>query len=255
MTCEPWPITWPCDELPTTDEVKTDTAISAAQSVLWARTGRRLGVCTVTERYALAYSGGGCGVPYMTDDRIWHNGGRTGAQCCAIDLEQEPVQSIVEVKVDDVGIDASGYRLEGGRLVRSGELCWPAQDAGCVEGRIEVTYRWGVPLTAPVYADPEASPDPIVAVAGSALSGLAAAAMGEVALEYLNAMCGKPCRLPSSVVSVTRQGVTTQLADPIELRKSGLLGLPIADALIATVNPHRLTHRSRVYSPDMAAVR
>lgn len=252
MSCDAWPVVWPCDERPTTDEVKTAAALAAAQSVLWARTGRRLGLCTVTETYRMPLVGGGCGVPYMTDDLVWHNGGRRGGVCCAIELVSQPVRAIEAVWIDGQLVDASGYRLEGTRLVRGGSQCWPMGVYGdCDEGRIKVRYRFGVPLTAPVEADPTATP-PVAAVPPAPYWGLAATAMGELAIEFLNAMCGKPCRLPSRAVSVTRQGVTTQLADPTTLKEKGLLGLEMCDALIETVNPTRARQRSRVFSPDFA---
>lgn len=247
MTCDRWPVVWPCEEPPGSPD-QQDAAISAAQTLLWSRTGRQLGLCTAHDRYTALSAANDCGRPYMTDDRIWHNGGRTGGQCCAIQLWHTPVKSIVEVKLNGQLLDPAGYRLEGNRLVRGGLICWPTS-LDCDAAPVEVTYRWGVPLIAPVEADPTADP-PVVAVEPSELWGLVAAAMGEVALEVARALCGQDCRLPSNVISATSRGVTVQRQDVQTSIDQRLLGLEIADLLILTVNPARRTQRGRVYSPD-----
>lgn len=233
MTCEPWPITYGCEPEPPVDDEQRAAAIVAAQALLWARTGRRMGTCEVVERYRVPPGSSGCGVPWMGDDRIWHNGGR-GGECCAIHLVSQPVQSITSVEIDGVPLDASGYELEGSVLRRIG-ACWPVV-AACDEPVIQVSYNAGVSLTAPT----------------SPWWGLAGLAMGEVAREIMSAMCGGPCRISSRAVSVTRQGVTVQMADPTDTREAGLLGTELADMFITAVNPGGRPMRSRVYSPDMA---
>jgi hypothetical protein len=164
----------------------------------------------------------------MTDDLRWHNGGRDGA-CCAIFLASVPVQTVTSVEVGEDVQDPASYRLEGARLLRVGG-CWPTV-AECDPPTIKVTYEWGVALED---------------------EGLAAMAMGEVSIELLHAMCGGVCKLPSRAVTVSRQGVTVEMGTPAEYVAAGLLGLPLADALIVASNPGRLVQRSRVYSPDMA---
>ena len=245
MGCEEWPIIWPCDAPAESTDEQMDAALSGAQLLLWARTGRRLGICEVTEQYR-PRGGGTCGVPWMDDDRIWHNNGGRGA-CCAIHLVSLPAHAILEVKVHGEVIDPSSYRLERGRLVRYGS-CWPAA-LECDEPPVEVTYEWGVPIHGPIPAEGE---DP--AVAAAPLWGLVAAAMGEVANELLVSMCGQECKLPSRAVTVSRAGVTVEMIDPASTVELMLLGTPLADALITTVNPGKLQQRSRVYSPDMAQI-
>lgn len=241
--CDPWPIVWPCACPAGSTPEQTDAATSAAEQILWGLTGRRLGLCTVTEAYAAATSGE-CGSPWMTADRVWHNGPQSGS-CCSIHLERLPVSSITSVTVMGVVQDPSTYALSpGGRLRRIG-ACWPT-GIECGQAPITVTYRWGIPLTAP---DPDASPTPIVA---APLWGMAATAMGEVANELLRAMCGEACKLPSRLTSIVRQGVTMTFGSPEEYATNGMLGTPLADALIRQCNPSKHQQRSRVYSPDMA---
>jgi hypothetical protein len=227
MTCEQWPITWPCEAPPTATPQRLDTAYQAAQALLWARTGRRVGVCTVVETFA-PVGGGACGVPFMRDDRTWAHGTRGGDG--AVFLTRSPVVAVDEVRVYGQIVNPLGYQLRGTRLVRIGDS-WPV---GPDEApTVEVAYRWGVPIVGGLY-------------------GLVAAAMGEVANEIVQGLCGGVCKLPSRAVSVTRQGVTVDLGAPGEYSEKGLLGMPIADALIGTMNPHKRLMRSRVYSPDMA---
>jgi hypothetical protein len=230
MTCEPWPIVWPCEDLPGSPEQQL-AAVDAARLLLWSRTGRRLGVCATTEAYVSPGGGYDCGRPYMTDDRLWHNGGVPGRNC-AIWLENTPVVAVDSVTIEGQTVDPSTYRVEGSKLVRRGQ-CWPANS---IEWPIPttVTYRWGVPIDV-----------------SSPLWGLVSAAMGEVAFEIATAMCGGECRLPSRAITVTRYGATVQLQDPQQTIDNRLLGLELADQLILTVNPARRQQRSRVYSPDM----
>lgn len=230
MSYDPWPILWPGGEAPRTTEENIEQATAVAREMLWSRTGRRLGLATVTEDYVVP-AAGRCPVPYLGRDGIWDEG-RPGL-ANAIYLTQQPAHTIVSVKVDGETVSASTYRLDGARLLRLG-TDWPIQSSIDDPPRIRVTYRWGVELDAdsPWYT----------------LAGLA---MGEVAAEVWKAMCGEACRLPARAVSITRQGVTMQMAEPGEFIKEGLLGLPLADQLILSANPGRRRARSRVYSPDM----
>lgn len=220
-----WPVEYPCE----TGDIDNEQLVVArrfAQSLLWSRTGRRYGVATtVAELYRASTSDGCWYGPVRNLHGDWINA-RQGHGCCGLHLEHQPVRSIIEVRVDGAALGADEYVLEGATLRRL-NACWPHADE-CDAARIEVDYEWGAGF--PVGA---------------------AAAMGELVCEVLAAMRGEPCRLPSRVVSITRQGVSMDLADPDTFITSGLLGLPLCDALITTENPHRLVSRSRVFSPDL----
>jgi hypothetical protein len=232
MTIDPWPIIWPEGGEPAGNDEQVGAAISAATTLLWTRTGRRLGLRTVTEGYTLPMHGPCELIPYLDDGGSWRQGYAGG--CYGIHLVRLPVHSITSVSIDGAVLDPAAYRYDGVALERI-DACWPVQNDADDAPRIEVTYRWGVSLD-------EASP----------LYGLAALAMGEVTAEVLNALNGRACKLPSRAVTITRAGVTVQLGDAQEIAKEGLLGLPLADQLILAVNPGRRRQRSRVYSPDMA---
>lgn len=221
--CTPWPIIWPCDGLPSgaTDEMKA-AAEQGAQTLLWSRMGRRHGLCSVTERFTPVPSGQ-CGPgPWLDDRLVWHNPVGIGS---ALLLSWQPVVLVSEVKVDGVAVNVSTYQLSGGFLERVGSA-WPASPLAVPT--VDVTYLWGVPLN-------------------GALWGLVSAAMGEVATELLNAMCGSACRISPYAATTTRSGVT--VARDKATGKS--LGLPLADSLIQSVNPGGRPARGAVHSPDL----
>jgi hypothetical protein len=53
------------------------------------------------------------------------------------------------------------------------------------------------------------------------------------------------------MVQLTRQGVTTQVFDPTSLMKDGLWGIVEIDSFIQSENPHGLSRRSSITSPDV----
>lgn len=227
MSCEQWPVVWPCTAKPagTSDELEA-AAINGAQALLWARTGRRLGLCSGTEWYA-PVGRTVCGSTMGIVGRWLAT--RDAHSDCAIHLAQQPVQYIDSVSLQGVPLSRDEWVLRDGMLLRVGS-CWPASD-GVDIGTVEVTYTWGLPIH-------------------DALWGLCALAMGEVAMELLHGACGGACKLPSRAISVTRQNVTIQMQAASDI-DFGLLGMPLADSLINTVNPGHLTQRSQVFSPDM----
>jgi hypothetical protein len=123
VTCEPWPIRWPCD-ITDTDEALLDLAQESAQSILWGLSGRRYGVCTTTESYRVGCHSScvpiwrdfGPGVEYLL-------GGRREV-CCRLHLQQIPVRAILAVEVEGVLLDPESYALEGDVLWRADD-CWP----------------------------------------------------------------------------------------------------------------------------------
>ena len=247
MACEPWPVLWSCEDPPTVEPAQLLAATEAARSLLWHLSGARFGTCEVTERYRPA-GGGSCGVPYK-DFRtgLWHNGG-TGGNCCSIHLRSRPAQRVVSVELHGSLMGPGEYRLEGaGNLVRVG-ACWPAVGE-CDDPPIRVTYTWGVALRPPVYDE---SDPPVVIKAPSPYWGAAGLAMGELVREFVDGMCGEPCKLPSRIASITRQGVTVNFVSPEEWFALGLVGMPLTDSFIRSVNPKGRRAPSRVYSPDMA---
>jgi hypothetical protein len=203
-----------------------DAAAEFAGFMLWGLSGRRMGPCQYEESYWPA-STGACGVG---KDRAgnWRNA-MYGADCCRILLAHTPVLSVESVTLDGgEPLDAATYDVVRQAWLRSRDGCWPTS-WGCDDPPVAVSYTAGFPFPP-----------------GTEL------AVGEVACELLKGWAGEACKLPSRAISVSRQGVTVQLADPQEFVENGLLGLPVADAWIRACNPNRLQMASRVYSPDLA---
>jgi hypothetical protein len=227
LGCEEWPIAWPCVTDAADPEV-LDAAHSLAEQLLWALSGYRVGLCSFREAFVPA-AAGGCGFPYKDGNGNWRNGGIHGGTCCRVLLTHRPVESIFSVQIlsESRVMDPGEYVLEGSWL-RSRNGCWPTV-AECADPDMLVTYLAGVPFPAGT-----------------------AAAVGEVACEYLTALEGGQCRLPSRATSITRQGVTVTLDTAADFVARGRIGLPITDAWLESVVGIGPRVASRVYSPDLA---
>lgn len=218
-------------------------AEASAQDILWALTGRRLGTCVAVERFRPV--GVDCfGGPYKDAGGRWRNL-RPARTCCRVALANAPVQRVLDVEVHGESVPAEGYRLGKGSVLERVGACWPAAE-DCAEPPVMVRYEWGVRLVLPPE-DGFPPPPPRLTRAGS----LAALAMGEMATEILNGLCGGRCALPSRLASLSRQGVQMQFLPPGDFIEAGLTGLPLSDALIRSYNPGGRQARSRVYSPDL----
>lgn len=211
---------------PPEDPVVAAALWSAACDAVWALTGRQVGVCTYQSYYGPTPGAGGESClpsPALYGGR-WFNVMASPNDCCRLRLYPGPVVSVAQVKLD--GIVTSGWFLAGDWLI-STRGCWPA-DVVCGVPRVHVEWTAGV------------APPPVCLYAAA-----------ELADELKKACVGDPgCRLPSNVVSVTRQGVTVNMADPTALLDQGLTGLARVDLAIRTLNPSKLASRPRAYSPD-----
>ncbi len=207
----PTPCDWPIDDscLPEdADPAMRDTAVALATDVLWALSGRQYGACPVTVRpcptgrYEACWCSSSC---EATGPRVVHLYG--------------PVDSVIAIQVDGVLLDDSEWVVEGNLLYRVGGV-WPVQDRGRPlgeSGTWSVEYRRGV-----------RPPEQV-----GRLVGLLAA-------EFYAACTGGKCRLPRRVQTVSRQGVTMQLADPTDIYESGKTGIPEVDMWLAAVNPNHI---------------
>jgi hypothetical protein len=233
------------------DTIKTQ-ATSYATLVLWAATGRQYGLCEQVVRPCGRecwncpngyYWSGGTWVPYIWNG-TWFNGCGcgfgSGCQTCRPDCVvylPGPVASVSEVIVDGLTVDPAEYIVYDGRwLTRlSTTDCWPiCGDFNVTSGTgfFQVTYTRGTAVPAPLLN-----------------------AAGTLACEYAKACLGEACQLPSRVVSIARQGVSVNLVDVDKLLERNLTGITTVDQVIAALNPHGLKGRTRLYSPDIPAVR
>lgn len=221
---ETWSPIFPCDE-DTIDAETLKAATAAAQSILFAVSGRRFGVYDTTEEAFVVTSCQSLPTwqPYQLHG-LWYNA-RCGGGCTQLTLRSQPVRTVAAVRSGDVTLDADDWFLTG-NTVNIPNGC-PAC-SGCESPRFQVDYQWGI------------KPDE-----------LGNMALGEVACEVIEGWEGRQCRLSARAQSVSRQGVTVDLLDAQELLDGGLIGTPLADSWIRTVNPNKLQRPSRVFSPDV----
>lgn len=132
-----------------------------------------------------------------------------------------PVAEVTEVKINGVVLPSNVWVLEGDRLYRR-EGPWPVQDLNRPLGDTNtwgVTYKRGIPVPEGV-----------------------AELTGVLAREFLSALSSTEgrCRLPRTVTTASRNGVTYRAYDPAVIYANGKTGLPEIDLWLATVNPHHI---------------
>jgi hypothetical protein len=141
-----------------------------------------------------------------------------------------PVVAITKVTIAGVDLDAADYKLYDRRLLRrvDGSL-WPC---GCDYDVIDdftIEYTWG------------RNPTPGL-VRAAALLGW------EFALAW-TPQCVGQCQLPARVQTVTRQGVTYAVIDPLTLFKDGMTGIAAVDLLVQAHNRGESHRRATVAVP------
>lgn len=234
------------DKLPTITQDVWQELLMRASELLWMLSGRRWmgGGCTETAvlrsqpptqgRGTWPYddSWGACScwsdrwVTGGPDVGYWHN--RSTLGLIAIRLPRDPLTNIVSVTID--GQAFTEYQmLRNGWIERIDGRTWDV-----CSGLTSITYQFGEP------------PPP---------GGKQAAI--DLAYELGRERTGDDkCRLPSNVVSTTRQGVTITRMAASEFQALLRTGLPEVDRWLAAVNPQSRPARARVWSPDIpSAVR
>lgn len=250
--CYPNTTNWGCiSEVEYADlipAVKTQAEMLAWMS-LERLTGYRLALCPITIRpcakrcvpsaweTATVSSLDG---PYISGGR-WYNACGCGARdLCSCTTVSElilpgEVSGPINVTIDGVSLDPADFRVDNGnRLVRTDGGTWPlCQDMTAAHGAVgsfTVTYYNGV------------GPDDALNFAA-----------GLLAVEWYKACQGKDCALPNGVTNVVRQGISFQI--PTGAFDTGFSGIRAVDDIVAMYNPHRLTTRPQVLSPDQPKYR
>lgn len=220
---------------------------------LWALTGRRFGQCEVTvqpcrQRKRLPLyqafpvpgwgfygsAGVGGGGPVIIDG-TWYNMCGNGCRCrarCEIDLDgPTSTAGVLEVTVRGEVVDPSAYQIQNNYLlVRTDAGCWPT----CVDyskqdpPEFTVTYLRGEELP------------PALQIAGGLLAY-------QYALACIN---DERCVLPTRLQSMSRQGVSIQVAPGNSYLDFGMTQIAEVDQIVIALNPNRQTERPRVLSPD-----
>ncbi len=116
----------------------------------------------------------------------------------------------------------------------------------------EPTQRWGWP-TSQVMDLPD---NQVGTFSITFTFGQPPPEMGQLAaLKLAEMLClpqlGDTSHYPKRVTQIARQGVTVQVADIVDVMKTGSLGIWEVDAFILAHNPGRNQRQATVYSPDL----
>lgn len=251
--CAPWPLDATCLPAgwnPVALTPEQTASVKVASEILWRLSGGQFGLCEIILRPCrrgcidtnLAYWANGVFVPYVMGGE-WFNltcCGQNSCGCgpiCELELPG-PVHAITSVTVDGVVVPADTYRVDNAAwLVRLGDACWPDCQSLNLEpdqvGTFAVTYQKGVPVPP-----------------GGSL------AVTQYAVELWKACNGvSGCKLPARVQSVTREGVSMTMLDPMTFLQDGLTGLPFVDQWLTAVNPYGSRSPSQVFSIDVPTPR
>lgn len=163
--------------------------------------------------------------PYMRDGKWYNCWCQSGCDCASMPTVFIPGLVYVDnVVVDDVVLDPSAYRVIDHRMLqRVDGGSWPS----CAGDSFRVTYSQTHPA-----------------------DGNARRAAGVLATEFYRMLTqDRACRLPRSITSIQRQGISMELTPGVF--PDGLTGIPEVDTFVKLWNPHGLTGRIGVYSPDL----
>lgn len=239
--CQPWDLL--CADFPdgTTPELQA-TAAEIATEILWNRTKRQFGTCSVTLRpcrkecfpsWPWIPSNGWndlSGMSYPFPALVggnWINiacGTCTSGCSCSRVSEVRlpyPVAAITEVKVDGVVLAPTAYRVDNfNLLVRLDGEEWPR----CNDLNFD---------------DTEVGTWSVTAAYGQSVPELGKLAAGQLAVEIAKrCVNASGCLIPAgSVQEVTRQGVKKVFFDANEAFKGGMIGMFYPDLFVKTYNP------------------
>ena len=177
-------------------------------------------------------------VPYVSNGKWFNACGHRRCECKTVNELRlpGPVSEVISVMESGVALSEGLYRVDNGNmLVRTDGKAWPVcQDMNLNDdddGALAVTYVRGV--------SPGAD--------GAFIAGILAK---EFALGLQDA---QECRLPPSVTSVVRQGITMELTQG--QFPGGVTGVPEVDAWVQYWNPYKVKAPAGVYSPDVTSPR
>lgn len=211
----------------TEDDVRLLDAIADASLMLYYWTGRQFGTCTTTLRICR-----GCN---CADGRVC---------CCGvndIDLGLWPVTSIESIRIDGVEQDVDDFHIdEFHLLVRSGEQTpWPV----CSNQWAESGGAYDTEADGYVFE--------VTVVHGVEVPHVLERAARTLTCELLNDACAGQCKLPERVTSISRRGMSVEVASSQDLLGDKLTGIYVVDLAISTLNPMKMQSPSFVWTPQL----
>jgi hypothetical protein len=232
-----------CDEWDSLPPDLQERATDLAWSTLRTLSGGQVGNCPVIVRPCLGAPCNVCSQWWATGPWIgvglsggeWFNCACASPKCSCTRLCEivmpGPVAAIVDVDLGGVTVPLRDFRVDNGhRIVRTDGECWPSCQ--------DMTANPGEPGTLSITYVPGIIPD------SSALW-----AAGVLACEFSKACTGGKCRLPSSVTTIARQGLTMTMSSG--MFADGLTGIREVDAYLVSINPHAIRIPPMVWSPDV----
>lgn len=209
----------------TESDIRLTDAIADASLLLYYWTGRVYGTQTATLR-------------------ICRRCDCTGWCACTvndIDLGLWPITSLDRVRIDGVDQPLSGFHIDEYRyLVRSGvQDPWPYctnqwAETGSTYDSATHGYVFEVDIT---Y--------------GIEVPSILERAARTLACELLNDACAGQCKLPERVTSVSRRGLSIEVASAQDLLDKRLTGIYSVDLAIVTLNPSRMQSPAFVWTPQL----
>lgn len=184
----------------------------------------------------------GCAPKEAAGDERW---------ATAVDLARQVLWALTGRRF---GVCPAVYRVPGGEP----EVCTPCSsprwrvvhlpgpvwevtgvyDAQGAEVDLHVFYGWRVRAVPGGWVE-YLKGEPVPRGAGQMVGTLAAEL-------FLQCIGDRRCRLPRNASSATRQGVSVQFPDPVEIIQAGMTGVPEVDLWIKSLNPEGLAQDSEV---------
>lgn len=251
----PWPVDPACltDDWEDFEPDVRERALALASATLERLTAYRVGNCPVKVRPCrqnpvgvvspyLVGMGAGVGpfFPYVGRNGVWINTGLCEQPCGITDCEvtlPAPIGRLDEIKVNGVAQTLADFTVYDGNTIvytGSGSCPFPVQQD---------------------LSKPDTQPDTfsITYLNAYPVDATGAYAVGVLAMEFARACSGSSCNLPSTVRTLSRQGVTMELitgAFP-----EGFTGIREVDAFISLWNPDGRKQQSRVWFPGINSPR
>lgn len=184
----------------------------------------------------------GCAPKEAVGDERWNT---------AVDLARQVLWALTGRRF---GVCPAVYRVPGGEP----EVCTPCSSPlwrvvhlpGPVWEVTGVYDRDGVELDLHVFYGGEVRVAPggwVEYLKGEPVPKGTGQMVGTLAAElFLQCIGDRRCRLPRNASSATRQGVSVQFPDPLEIIQAGLTGVPEVDLWIKSLNPQGLAQDSEV---------
>lgn len=153
-----------------------------------------------------------------------------------------PVTDLITVHYDGIDQPIEDFHVDEWRyIVRNDGEAFP------------VNSNWWAE-TGSADDDPDANSGAVFEITlehGIAPPNLVKRATRALACELFDGGCVGACKLPERTTSVSRNGVTIDIADAMEMVDKRRTGIYLVDLAIATFNPSGLQSPTFVWSPDM----